>query len=118
MRHNPGHGIMPQAVHVLDLVAAHLAVEEPRLGALRAFRAARRDAAPFGEAIGLQEPAQCRVGRYGLEIGPVLGQRDEIVVVQLRAPTLMRGVLGKHGLAHGVAHRRLLAGIGAQLAPQ
>jgi hypothetical protein len=71
--------------YVLGLVAPDLTVDEPGLGALRAFRAARRDAAPFGKAIGLQEPAQCRVGWYGLEIGPALGQRDEIVVVQLRA---------------------------------
>jgi hypothetical protein len=75
-------------------------------------------AAPLLKPIGLQESAQRRVGRHVLEIGVGLGERDEIVVVQLRAPALMRGILGEDCLAHGRGHRPLLAGIDAQLAPK
>src|SRR5271165_5493423 len=38
--------------------------------------------------------------------------------MKLDAPALVRGILRQHDLAHRVAHRRLLAGIGAQLAAQ
>ena len=38
--------------------------------------------------------------------------------MKLDAPTLVRGILREHDLAHRVAHRGLLAGIGAQLAAQ
>jgi hypothetical protein len=37
---------------------------------------------------------------YGLEIGAALGERDEIVVVQPRAPTFVRGVLREDCLAY------------------
>jgi hypothetical protein len=38
--------------------------------------------------------------------------------MELDAPAFVRGVLRKHDLAHRVAHRGLLASIGAQLAAQ
>jgi hypothetical protein len=47
-----------------------------------------------------------------------VGERDEVVVMQLDAPALVRGVLREHGLAHRVAHRELLSGIGAHLAAE
>ena len=120
-QHLPGAVVavpVPEAVDILGLVAANLAIIEARLGALGAVRSAWRDAPPLVETVGLEEPAQRRVGRHGLEIGLGRGQRDEIVVMQLDAPALVRGILRKHGLAHGVAHRHLLTGIGTQLAPQ
>src|SRR6266849_5381632 len=48
---------VPQAVHVLGLVAAHFAVEEPRLGALCAVGPPRRDPPPLLEAVRLEEAA-------------------------------------------------------------
>jgi hypothetical protein len=38
--------------------------------------------------------------------------------MKLDAPALVRGIVREHDLAHRVAHRGLLAGIGAQLAAQ
>ena len=38
--------------------------------------------------------------------------------MELDAPALVRGILREHGLAHGVADRELLSGIGAQLAAE
>jgi hypothetical protein len=103
---------------VLGLVASDLAVEEAGLGALRTFCSARAHTPPLIETVGLQEPPQRRVGRHRLEIGLGLGKRDEIVVVQLRAPAFVRGILSQDRLAHGAAHRRLLAGVSAQFAPE
>ncbi len=109
---------VPQSIDVRGLVAAHLAIEQPRFGAVGACGLARRDAPPLVETVRLQEPAQRSVGRRRLQIGPGLGKRDEIVMMELDAPAFVRGVLRQHDLAHRVAHRGLLAGIGAQLAAQ
>ena len=38
--------------------------------------------------------------------------------MELDAPALMRGVLREHGLAHRIADRNLLSGVGAQLAAE
>ena len=64
------------------------------------------------------EPAQRGVGRHRLELGPRFGQRDEVVVMELDAPALVRGVLREDGLAHRIADRNLLSGVGAQLAAE
>ena len=48
----------------------------------------------------------------------LLAERDQIVVVEPGAPTLVRGVLRQHGLAQRVAHRGLPPGVGAPLAAQ
>src|SRR6516225_4193312 len=109
---------MPESAGILSLIAPDLAIEEAGLGALCTLRAARGEAAPLLKTVGLQEPAQRCIGRHGLEIGVGLGERHEIVVVQLHAPALVRGVLGEDRLAYRAAHRRLLPSIGAQLAPQ
>jgi hypothetical protein len=109
---------MDKASDVLGLVASHFAIEEPGLGSLRASGPARREAPPLAKAVGFEETAQGGIGGYGLEIGAALGQRDEVVVMQLYAPAFVCGVLGEDYLTHYVAHCRLLAGIGAQLAPQ
>jgi hypothetical protein len=45
-----------------------------------------------------------------------LGQSDEVVVVELDAPALVGGVLGKDGAPNRLADGMLLTGIGAQLA--
>ena len=109
---------VPQAVDVLGLVAAHLAIGDAGLGALGAVGSARCQTPPLGEAVGAHEPAQRGVGRHRLELGPRLGQRDEIVVMELDAPALVRGVLREDGLAHRIADRNLLSGIGTQLAAE
>ena len=49
---------MPETVHVFGLVAAHLAVEQARLGAPGAFGAAGRERPPFVEAVRPEEAAQ------------------------------------------------------------
>src|SRR5215510_1538265 len=107
-----------ESADILGLVASDLAIKEPGLGALDTLRAARCEAAPLVEAVGLQEAAERRIGRHGLEIEVDLGQSNEIVVVQLHAPTLVRSVLGPDRLAYRAAHRRLLPGVGAQLAAE
>ena len=109
---------VPQTVDILSLVAAHFAIGDAGLGALGTVGSARCQAPPLGEAIGAHEPAQRGVGRHGLELGPGLSQRDEVVVMELDAPALVGSILGKHGLAHGIADRKLLSGIGAQLAAE
>src|SRR5262245_52765897 len=107
-----------EPAHILGLVAPDLAIKETGLSALGTLRAVRCEAAPLVEAIGLQEPAQRGVGRDGLELGIAVGERDEIVVVQLHTPALVCGVLGEDRLTYRAAHRRLLPGVGAQLAAQ
>jgi hypothetical protein len=109
---------MEKATHILGLVTPDLAIEEPGLGTVGACGLTGREAPSFAQAVGFEEAAQGGVGGHGIEIGAALGKDNEIVVVQLDAPALVRGVLGKDGLPESTAHRPLLAGIGAQLAPQ
>jgi hypothetical protein len=109
---------VPQTVDVLSLVAAHLAIGDAGLGALGTLGSARCHTPPLGEAIGAHEPAQRGVGRHGLKLRPRFGQRDEVVVMELDTPALMRSVLREDDLAHGIADRNLLSGIGAQLAAE
>ena len=109
---------MPQAVDVLGLVAADLAIDDARFGALGTVGCAWRQAPALVEAVGLHEAAQGRVGRHRLQAGLGLSQSDKVVVVKLDAPTLVRGVLGEHGLADGVADRVLLSCVDAHLAAQ
>ena len=109
---------VPQAVDILGLVTAHLAIGDAGLGTLGAVGSARCHAPPLGEAVGAHEPAQRGVGQHRVELGPGFGQRDEVVVMELDAPALMRGVLREDGLAHRIADRNLLSGVGAQLAAE
>ena len=98
---------VPETVHVFGLVAAHLAVEQARLGAPGAFGAAGRERPPFVEAVRPEEAAQGGVGRRRRKLGLLLGQREEVVVMKLGAPALVRSVLRQHSLAQSRAHRRL-----------
>ena len=107
---------VPQAVDVLGLVAADLALDEARLGALGPFRLARGEAPALVEAVGAHEAEQRGIGRRGPQIGLRLGQGDEVVVVELDAPALVGGVLGEDGAPDRLADGVLLAGVGAQLA--
>ena len=95
---------------MLGLVAAHLAVIEPRLRTLGA------GGPPSVQTVRAKEAAQCRVGRHRPKRGLLRRERDQVVVVKLGAPALVRGILGKQRLAQGVAHRRLAAGVPAALA--
>ena len=104
---------VPQAVDVLGLVAAHLALDEARLGALGPFGPAWGEAPALVETVGPHEAEQRGIGRHRLEAGLGLGQCDEVVVVELDAPALVGGVLGEDGTAHGIADGGLLPGIGA-----
>jgi len=107
---------VPEAVDVLGLVATHLAVIEPRLRTLGAGGPPRRSRPPPVQAVCVEEAAQCRVGRHRPKRGLLRRERDQVVVVKLGAPALVRGILGKQRLAQGVAHRRLAAGVPAALA--
>lgn len=109
---------MEEPADVLRLVTPDLAVEEAGLGTLGALCAPRGEAAVPVEAVGLEETAQRSVGRDWSKIGIGLGQCCEIVVVQLRAPAFVCGVLGDECLAYRAADRRLPSGIDAQLAAQ
>ena len=109
---------MPQAVDILGLVAADLALDNACLGTLCPFGSARAQAPALVETIGAHEATQGGIGRYRLEVWPRLGQRDEVVMVELDAPALMCGVLRDDDATHGRADGVLLPGVGAQLAAQ
>ena len=109
---------VPQTVHVLGLVAAHLARIEPGRGGQRAGGLARRHRTTPGQAVGGQEPPDRRVGWHRPQLGPGLGQGDQIVVMQLRTPAFVGVILGQQGLAQRRGHRRLLTGVLAPLAAQ
>ena len=109
---------MPQAVNILGLVAAHLTIEQARLGAFGAFSPARCEPSTLVETMSLEEAAQCRVGRQRHQLGLLLGQCEQVVMMKLGAPALVCRILRQHGLAHGGAHRDLLAGVAAPLAPE
>ena len=109
---------MPQAVDILGLVAAHLALDNARLCALGPIGSARAQTPALVEAVGAHEAAQRGIGRRGLEPRLRLGQRDKVVVVELDAPALVCGVLRDDDATHGRADGVLPPGIGAQLAAQ
>ena len=109
---------MPQAVDILGLVAADLALDNACLGTLGPFGSARAQAAALVETIGAHEATQRGIGRHGLEIWLRLGQRDKVVVVELDAPALVCGVLRDDDATHGRADGVLPPGVGAQLAAQ
>ena len=107
---------VPQAVDVLGLVAAHLARLQSGLRRQRAGRLPGTPRPVLDQVVGAQEAAHRRIGRRGPELGALRDQGDQVVVVKLGAPALVRGILGKQRLAQGVAHRRLAAGVPAALA--
>src|SRR4249920_1003890 len=104
---------VPKRIHILGLVASDLAVGDAGLGLLAAAGCARGETPALVETVGTHEAAQRRIGRHRLEIRLRLGQRDEIVVMQLDAPALVGGVLREHRAADGVADR-VAHGIGRQ----
>jgi hypothetical protein len=107
---------MHKAADVLGLVAAHFAIIEPRLGALGSFGPTRRQAPPLLKTMCLEEAAQCPVKRNRPQLRRLVGERNQIVVMELGGPRLMGRVLGKQSLAHRVGHRRLLTQVRAHLA--
>ncbi len=109
---------MPQTIHILGLVAADLAIGNADLGTLGPVSAARRQTPALVEAVRLHEAAQRRVGRHRLQVGLRLAERDEVVMVKLDAPALVRGVLREHGASDRVADGVLQPRIDAHLASQ
>jgi hypothetical protein len=107
---------VPQAVDVLGLVAAHLALDDAGLGTFGAVGGARRETPPLVETVGAHEAPQRGVGWHRLQVRPAVAERDEVVVVELDAPALVRRVLREQLTAERVADRDLLASIGTQLA--
>src|SRR5260370_14540743 len=63
----------------------------------------------------LEKAAQRGIRRQWPQLGPLVAERDQIVVMELEGPTLVRRVLRQQGLAHRIAHRRLLSGVRAHL---
>src|SRR5271157_4937839 len=84
---------VPQAIDVRGRVAANLAVEQSRFGALGACGLARCHPTALVETVRLHEAAQGVVAGQRLQIVSRLGERDEIVVMKLDAPALVRGIL-------------------------
>src|SRR5260370_13147903 len=109
---------MQTTAHVLGFIAAHFAIIEPRLGALGALCPPRRQAPPLLEAMCFEKAAQRRRRWQWSQLGPVVAERDQIVVMELEGPALVCCVLRQQGLAHRLAHRRLLPGVRAHLATQ
>src|SRR5579864_8304401 len=90
--HLPGAMVavpVPQAVDVLGLVAADLAIGDAALGSLGTLGTARRQPAPLVEAFGAHEAAQRGIGRNGPQLRPALGECNDVVVVELHAPALV-----------------------------
>src|SRR5208283_140600 len=80
---------MHKAADVLGLVAAHFTIIEPRLGALGSFGSTRRQAPPLLKTMCLEEAAQCPVRRHRPQLRRLLGERNQIVVMELGGPGLM-----------------------------
>src|SRR5260370_34521984 len=98
---------MQTTAHVLGFIAAHFAIIEPRLGALGALCPTRRQAPPLLEAMCLERAAQRRIRWQWSQLGPVVGGRDQLVLMELEGPALVWCVLRKQALARRLAHRRL-----------
>ena len=64
-----------------------------RFGAVGACGLARCHPTPLVETVRLHEAAQCVVAGQRLQIVSRLDERDEIVVMELDAPALVRGIL-------------------------
>ena len=109
---------VPKSVHILGLVATHLARLKPGRGRQRAVGLARRHGAAPGQAAGGQEPPDRRVGWHRPQLRPGLGQGDQIVVMQLGTPAFVGVILRQQRLAQRRGHRCLLAGILPPLAAQ
>src|SRR5208282_5162641 len=77
---------MHKAADVLGLVAAHFTIIEPRLGALGSFGSTRRQAPPLLKTMCLEEAAQCPVRRHRPQLRRLLGERNQIVVMELGGP--------------------------------
>src|SRR5260221_343714 len=106
---------MQNTAHVLGFIAAHFAIKQPRLGSLGALCPTRRQASLLLDAMCLEKAAQRGIRRQWPQLGPLVAERDQIVVMELEGPTLVRRVLRQQGLAHRIAHRRLLSGVRAHL---
>jgi hypothetical protein len=66
---------------------------EPCRRRQRAFGLTRRHRSPFGQAVCGQEPPNRRVGRRRAQLGPGLGQGNEIRVMQLGTPAFVGVIL-------------------------
>ena len=100
---------VPQAVDVLGLEAAHLALLEPGGGTPSARSVG--EATLLQESVGLHEAPQRGVRRQRPARGIRAHHHRQVVVVELIAPTPVRGVLLEQRGAERLADRGLLTGV-------
>src|SRR5215472_18502409 len=72
---------MEQLPHILGLIASYLTIEQTCLGALRTFCLSQPP--PLLKSIGVEEPANSRVGRDRLQFALCLRQSGQIVSMKL-----------------------------------
>src|ERR1700758_1204839 len=109
---------MEQLPDILGFIASHLTIEQTGLGALGTFCLSQGQSPPLLKPIGLEEPANGRVGRDRLQFALRFRQGKQIVSMKLDRPTFVRSVLGVQRLAHRIAHCDLETCVAAHLAPQ
>ncbi len=107
---------VPEAVNVVGLEAAHLALREPGRGPAAAGRVG--EAAALHQSAGVHEAPERSVGGQRSQAGVATDQGSEVAVVQRDAPTRMIGVLQEQPLLELLTHGVLLAGVLAHLAAQ
>ena len=109
---------VPEAVDIFVFVTAHLAALEAVLGRLGARAVDRATAWAFAQAVGFHKAQDRGIRRLGPQVGLLLHQHQQVVGVELIAPVGMLPILGGQRLPEIEAQRRMLAGVGAELAPQ
>ena len=90
---------MPESARIRGFIATHFTRLEPRRRRQRAFGLTRRHRPPFGQAVRGQESPNCRVGRRRAQLGPGLGQGNQIRVMQPGTPAFMSVILSQQCLA-------------------
>ncbi len=98
---------VPKAVHVSNLVRTGLARSERLAVALLAVAAFAR----AQQALLFHEAGDCRIAGDGPEAGVLARECEEIVVMELKAPSWMVSVLAGDGVGEGFAD----AGVSARV---
>ena len=109
---------MPQGVHLLALVAAHLPGRKAQLGRLRPGTVHRSPPPAREQTVGLHEASHAAVARTRAERRLLFHHHGQVVGVQLVTPLRMGAVLGGQFFRHGVRHRSEPAGVPADLPAQ
>lgn len=109
---------VPEAADIRGLVAADLARGQARFGLPCAGGLAVARPPPFVQAVRAQETPDGGIGRERAQVRAAVGERRQVVMDQLGAPSGMVGVELAHGEVDRRGDRALPAGIAPALAAQ